>query len=299
MDATLESETNLLKTSLDRRQLLRSGGIAGIGLIGASLLAGCGGSGNSSGSSSTDQQILNAAATAEALATTMYYNIVNVSGSIYKVGLAGNAPDQAYMVAGYEEELNHYNFLVNAGAKPLATTFYFPTNMFVDPQTTVNTLVTLEDAFIAAYLIGVRDFSSTALKVIAAQIMGIEAEHRVLARVVTNDLGLTSVTGLSGVAEAVNAPGATANNLAYERTFSTALPDISHVVTALGPFVSLAWNHRLLDDRLHILNGGKRGSVGRADSRHLGQHRALGLLRKDAQKLVVAKVKVMGKLSRL
>jgi hypothetical protein len=110
--------------------------------------------------------------------------------------------------------------------------------MFIDPQTTVNTLVTLEDAFIAAYLIGIRDFSSSALKVIAGQIMGIEAEHRTLARVVTNDLGLTSVTGLSGMAEAVNAPNHTANNLAYERTFSATLPDISHVVAALGPFVT-------------------------------------------------------------
>jgi hypothetical protein len=212
--------------------------MAGVGMLGAGLLAGCGGSSSSSGSSSTNQKILNAAATAEALATTMYYNIINAPGSIYQAGLAGNASDQAYLVAGYEEELNHYNFLLGNGATALATTFYFPTNMFVDPQTTVNTLVTLEDAFIAAYLIGVRDFSSVALKVIAAQIMGVEAEHRVLARVVTNDLGLTSVTGLSGNPEPVNAPNNTANNLAYERTFSTALPDIDHVVAALGPFVT-------------------------------------------------------------
>jgi hypothetical protein len=232
------NDNNVLDQDLNRRQLMKIGGAAGLGLIGASLLAGCGGSGGGrSSSGSMDQQILNAAATAEALATTMYYNIITTAGGIYKNGLAGNAPDQAYLVAGYEQELNHYNFLLAAGAKPLATTFYFPTNMFLDPQTTVNTLVTLEDAFIAAYLIGIRDFSTSGLKVIAGQIMGVEAEHRTLARVVTNDLGLTSVTGLAGP-EPVNAPNNTANNLAYERTFSSALPDISHVVAALGPFVT-------------------------------------------------------------
>lgn len=227
----------LTEQTFNRRDLLKVGGTTGAALLAGGILAGCGGSGVS-GSSTLDAKILNAAATAEALATTMYYNIINMAGSIYSNGLAGNAPDKAYLVAGYEEELNHYNYLVAAGAKPLATTFYFPNNMFIDPQTTVNTLITLEDAFIAAYLIGVRDFSTAALKVVAAQIMGVEAEHRTLGRVITNDLGLTSVTGLSGVAESVAAPTGTSNNLAYQRTFSSALPDIDHVVSALGPFVA-------------------------------------------------------------
>jgi len=214
-------------------------GTAAIGTAAAALVVGCGGgNGSAKAAGNMDQSILNAAATAEALATVMYYNIIHLSGSIYQTGpLSSNAPDKAYLVAGYEQELNHYNFLVAHGGVALATTFYFPTNMFTDPQTTVNTLVTLEDAFIAAYLIGVRDFSSTALKVIAGQIMGVEAEHRTLARVITNDLGLSAVSGLAG-SEQVGAPGYTANNLAYERTFSTALPDISHVVGALGPYVT-------------------------------------------------------------
>ena len=56
--------------------------------------------------------------------------------------------------------------------------------MFADAQTTLNTLVTLEDAFIAAYLVGVREFSTADLRVTAARIMGIESDHRTLARVV-------------------------------------------------------------------------------------------------------------------
>jgi hypothetical protein len=234
---------------VNRRELLRMGGIGGAGLLLTGVLAGCGGSstgnpsiGSSIASAMTstgnmDQAILNAAATAEALATVMYYYIIITNQGIYRKGLTGNAPDKAYLVAGYEQELNHYNFLVGAGAKPLALRFYFPTGMFMDPQVTMNTLITLEDAFIAAYLIGVRDFSTTALKVIAAQIMGVEAEHRVLGRTISADLGLTSVTGLAG-AESVVPPNNTTNNIAYERTFSSALPDINHVVAALGPFVT-------------------------------------------------------------
>jgi len=234
----IESEPNQLtfNPSLDRRSLLQKGTAAGLGLFAGGLLAGCGGSGTSSvGSSSGDKSILNAAATAEALATVMYYNLINTPNGIYQQ-LAGNTPDQAYLVAGFEQELNHYEFLTANGGTSAASTFYFPKNMFIDPQTTVNTLVLLEDAFIAAYLIGIRDFSSSALKVIAGQIMGVEAEHRALARVIAHDLNLSQTTGLNNTAESVAPPSSTANNLAYERTFSSALPNISAVVTALTPF---------------------------------------------------------------
>ena len=219
-----------------RREFVTRLGAAGLGVAAGALLAGCGGSSSNSASASTNQDgtILNAAATAEALATVMYFNIIN--GPIFK-SLSTNTADQAYLVAGFEQELNHYNFLVANGGAALATTFYFPTNMFTDPQTTLNTLITLEDAFIAAYLIGIRDFSTPGLKVIAGQILGVESEHRTLGRVIANDLGLSTVSGLAG-AESVKPPTAASNNLAFERTFTSALPDISHVVTALGPFVA-------------------------------------------------------------
>ena len=220
-----------------RREFVTRLGAASLGVAAGALIAGCGGSSNNSasGSTSSDQNILNAAATAEALATVMYYNIIN--GPIYQT-LSTNAPDQAYLVAGFEQELNHYNYLIKNGGTALATTFYFPTSMFTDPQITLNTLITLEDAFIAAYLIGIGNFSTSSLRVLAGQILGVESEHRALGRVIANDLGLTSVSGLAG-AESVVAPTATSNNLAYERTFSSAFPDISHVVTALGPFTTL------------------------------------------------------------
>jgi hypothetical protein len=227
-----------------RRTLLATAGAAAIGVLGASLLAGCGGSSSlspaASSAGSQDGAILNAAATAEALAVTMYNNIIH--SSLYSSGLTGNAPDQAYLQAALEQELIHYNTLVAAGAKPLATSFYFPHGMFgstnADYATTVNTLITLEDAFIAAYLIGINDFSTDPYKLLAGQIMGIECEHRALGRVIANDLGLGATTGLSGVSESTVPPNHAANNIAFERTFSAALPNIAAVVKALTPFVS-------------------------------------------------------------
>ncbi len=236
-----DKEMNL---DVSRRKLLAGAGAAGL-LSVANLLVGCGG-GRASASTNLDSTILNAAATAEALATVMYDNLTK--SVLYTQGLSGNVNDQAYLVAGREQESLHYQTLTGAGAVPLATTFYFPMGMFTTSnasqsvQTALNTLVTLEDAFIAAYLIGVRDLSTAGLKVLAAQILGVESEHRAFGRVIAADLNLSSVTGLSGVAEQVQgSAGHAANNIAYERTFSTSGPafqNINDVVKALGPFVT-------------------------------------------------------------
>ena len=146
--------------------------------------------------------------TGDALASVMYDNIIKTSPAYARLKSSGNINDQAYLVAGREQEAIHYATLVGAGGVPLATTFYFPTNMFSDSTfaTTINTLVALEDTFIAAYLIAIRDFSSNGTKELAGQILGVEAEHRAFARVIAADLGLASTTGQSGVPELVNGP---------------------------------------------------------------------------------------------
>ena len=227
------------KDPMSRRRFLEKAGIGSAALLGgaATLLSALPSAEASNQSITTS--IIQAAATAEALATTMYYQIIN--SSIYQDGLNGNANDQAYLVAGYEEELLHYQLLNNM-APAYTLTFYFPTGMFGGPETyatTVNTLVTLEDAFIAAYLIAVRDLPSSDYRMLAARIMGVEAEHRVLGRVIAADLNLHSTTGLSGKPEGVDGPsGFAANNLAYERTFNPPLSTITDVVNALGPFIS-------------------------------------------------------------
>ena len=141
-------------------------------------------------------------------------------------------------MAARQEEMSHYLLEQQVTDQPSPfTSFFYPANMFADAQATLNTLVTLEDAFIAAYLVGVRNFSTPQLRVTAARIMGIESDHRTLARVVAPGVAaqdggpIETVTGIQGVAESVDPP----NNNGYERTLCWTR--IDQAVSALLPFV--------------------------------------------------------------
>jgi Ferritin-like domain len=186
---------------------------------------------------SSDGDILLAAEIAEALAVTTYTNIVRTSGWFTRIP----DDDQGYLYAARNEEMSHYALEKSATGKDSPfTTFYYPKKMFSDAQTTLNTLVALEDAFIAAYLVGVRFFSTADLRVTAARIMGIESDHRTLARSLAGDVApqdggpIAKITGLQGVAENVHPP----NNNGYERT--QCWSSIQQAVTALLPFVDKA-----------------------------------------------------------
>jgi hypothetical protein len=181
-----------------------------------------------------DKAILIAAEIAEALAVTTYTNIINMAPFF------PNIPDddQGYLQAARQEEMSHYLVEQSVTNQPSPfTRFFYPPNMFVDSQTTINVLVTLEDSFIAAYLVGVRHFSTANLRVTAARIMGIESDHRTLARVICGDIPpqnggpLSAVTGLQGIPEPANPP----NNNEYERTQKW--NSIDQAVAALLPFV--------------------------------------------------------------
>ncbi|HEY1478722.1 MAG TPA: ferritin-like domain-containing protein [Gaiellales bacterium] len=181
-----------------------------------------------------DIDILIAAQIAEALAVTTYSTIIDHAPFFTRL----EEDDQGYLEAALQEEMSHYALEMSVTGKPSPyTTFYYPPMMFSDAQTTLNTLVTLEDAFIAAYLVGVRNFSTSDLRVTAARIMGIESDHRTLARVVgpgvaAMDHGpIETITGVQGKAESVDPP----NDNGYERTLGWT--DISQAVTALLPFV--------------------------------------------------------------
>ena len=183
-----------------------------------------------------DTEILIAAEIAEALAVTTYTNIINLAPFF------GHIPDddQKYLEAARQEEMSHYLLEQSVTGQPSPfTTFYYPPKMFKDTQTTLNVLVTLEDAFIAAYLVGVRDFSTRDLRVTSARIMGIESDHRTLARVIGGDVAamdggpIAAITGLAGQPESTSPP----NNNGYERT--ACWTKISQAVTALTPFVDL------------------------------------------------------------
>jgi Ferritin-like domain len=184
-----------------------------------------------------DFDILIAAEIAEALAVTTYSNIIDSSPFFTRIP----DDDQGYLVAARQEEMSHYLLEQSVTNQPTPfASFFYPRNMFADPQTTLNTLVSLEDAFIAAYLIGVRNFSTTDFRLTAARIMGIESDHRTLARVVGGDVApqdggpLSTITGLQGVAESIAPP----NNNGYERTLC--LTEIEQAVQALLPFVDVS-----------------------------------------------------------
>ena len=148
--------------------------------------------------------------------------------------------DQNYFRAAREVEMAHYQLLMSAlNNRPTpVTTFYFPQGMFNDAQVTLDTLVTLEEAFIAAYLVGVRDLSTPELKVTAARILAVESDHRTVARVVATEIDpadggpFTRLRGLSGQQEDVDPP----NDNAFARTYQ--LRSIADAVNALRPFIS-------------------------------------------------------------
>ena len=225
----------------DRRQFLRGTAAAAMG-IGAlmTLTENAALAENESGDTRPTRQdfaILIAAEIAEALAVTTYTNIINKAPFFTRL----QDDDKGYLRAARQEEMSHYlleKSLTKQGSP--FTNFFYPPKMFTNAQVTLNTLVTLEDAFIAAYLVGVRRFSTNDLKVTAARIMGIESDHRTLARVVAPGVAvqdggpIEKVTGIQGVVESVDPP----NNNGYERTLGWT--DIEQAIQALLPFVDKA-----------------------------------------------------------
>jgi hypothetical protein len=227
----------------DRRQFLGraaatgAGVLAGGGTLGALApsiaTAKKGGAKGHGHAKKRDLEILGAAQIAEALAVTTYTNIINTAPFFPRLA----TDDQGYLKAARQEEMSHYLLEEGVTRKPSPfTTFYYPPKMFSDAQTTLNVLVTLEDAFIAAYLVGVREFSTADLRVTAARIMGIESDHRTLARVVAPGVAaqdggpIEAVTGIQGKAESVDPP----NNNGYERT--QRWTTIKKALEALTPF---------------------------------------------------------------
>ena len=187
-----------------------------------------------SGLAKGDMDIIIAAEIAEALAVTTYSNIVHTAPFFTRLA----DDDQDYLYGARQEEMSHYALEESVTGQPTPfTSFFYPHNMFIDPQTTLDTLVTLEDAFIAAYLVGVRNFSTTDLRVTAARIMGIESDHRTLARVLGGSIAaadggpLKRIRGAQGVTENITPP----NNNGYERTLCWT--SIDQAVHALLPFV--------------------------------------------------------------
>jgi len=222
----------IAEQALTRASLMRTAGAAGAGLALGSLLEAA--PARSAVLKKADTDILIAAEIAEALAVTTYTNIIDRAPFFRRI----EADDQGYLRAARQEEMSHYALEKSVTGKPSPfTTFYYPHRMFGNARVTLHTLVTLEDSCIAAYLVGVRNFSNADLRVTAARIMGIESDHRTLARVVAPGVAkrdggpIEFVKGIQGVAESVDPP----NNNGYERTLKWT--NIGQAVDALLPFV--------------------------------------------------------------
>ncbi|HLI30661.1 MAG TPA: ferritin-like domain-containing protein [Terriglobia bacterium] len=177
-------------------------------------------------------------------------NLAGTGGSATHVAPNGNLGNVNYIQAALSEEISHADLLrgllagppgsaVPPASKDPVQTFYFPSGTFDTLAPFLKILEALENAFIGAYLTAVQEFALMASQAtanpssipfrprqleyyakVAASIMGIEAEHRVLGRVIGN-----------------NNP---ANNLCYEQTdgLTAVYNGPNSAVVALTPFLT-------------------------------------------------------------
>ncbi|HET9016038.1 MAG TPA: ferritin-like domain-containing protein [Thermomicrobiaceae bacterium] len=166
------------------------------------------------------QDILNVAATAEALAVTALGGAL-MSAAGGALGL--NAEQVQFVTAARFEEEQHYQLLTQAGAQPLTLDFTLPDPKIVsDVPTFLTTVIGLEEAFIAAYLAAAQEFAILGrpdLVRVALQVAGVEAEHRAHARFYAIGAGV-----VSGVA----------NNLAFEQAMFTSVQGAAAALQQAG-----------------------------------------------------------------
>jgi hypothetical protein len=197
--------------------LSRSSGAAGLNLTVADTLA----LQSAAATCESVQDIINIAATAEALAVTALGGALD-SAAKGRLGL--NDEQQQVIKAARAEEQAHYAYLTGAGAKPLTTTFNLPDPKIVtDVATFLNTVIALEEAFIAAYLAAAQEFAilgQPKLVQVALQIGAVEAEHRAHAR-------FYAIVG--GVIK-----DAVPNNLAFEKALFGSVGEAAAALQKLG-----------------------------------------------------------------
>jgi Ferritin-like domain len=146
------------------------------------------------GQMTSTADILSIARTAEQLAVTFYSEGIKHH---QQLGIQGS--DLAYLQAAATEEQIHMEFLAENGGESLTDIFSFPEghDTFKNLSLFVQTLEQLETAFVAAYVVAAGEFAQQSrpdLAQIAAQLCGVESEHRALGR----DLaGLTPATNVA------------------------------------------------------------------------------------------------------
>lgn len=182
--------------------------------------------------------ILNTALIAEKLTATFYYKALTTPAVLHNPSLGGPSADPnnpglppggnpaqvRYLQAALDAEVKHADLLSRAGATARITQFYFPPTAFVglgstlDRASFLGLLETLEALCLSIYIAAAGQFlrfGRPDLAILAAEITGVEAEHRTLGRVIG----------------AVHPP----NNLTLERVFLTCVSD---AMLDLQPFLS-------------------------------------------------------------
>ncbi len=174
------------RAALSRRTLLTTAGALGVGLA----LPRVGSVRSAAEEAESIQDIINIAATAEAMAVTVIGEVLAsdaaggydqpIPGAVRGVLRAVRAADQA-----------HLDHLQAAGATPLTLEFTVPVRrsgeasaILSDAATMFSTAAVLKGALVAAYLAAARTFAAMgepALVGVAYRIGAVEAEHRVLA----------------------------------------------------------------------------------------------------------------------
>lgn len=210
-------------------------------------------------SKDTAKEIFTAALIAEDLASTFYYNglvggviqddaLAGTGGTATNVTSAGDFGNVQYIRAALTEEISHatlFRSLLGIGdaSKDPVQTFYFPAGSFDTLGPFLALLDALENAFIGAYMNAIQEFGAMSARLrilgflegneqrytaeqldyfakVAASIMGVECEHRVLGR----DIGEMTP----------------ANNRLYELTdgINAVFNGPNSAVAALTPFLT-------------------------------------------------------------
>jgi hypothetical protein len=168
----------------------------------------------------TVKEIVDIAATAEALAVTLLGAAIE---SAQNHNLALNGEQIQVLQAARITEQAHFDYLVSAGAAPLSTSFTIPDPAIAtDVATFLTTLIGLEEAFIAAYMAAAQVFAmqnQPDLVRVALQIGAVEADHRAHARFYAIAAGV-----ISGVP----------NNLAFEQAKFSSVGEASAALQQLG-----------------------------------------------------------------
>jgi hypothetical protein len=185
-------------------------------------------------------------------------NLSGTGGSATNVTANGSVANVGYLRGALAEEISHANLLrtqlnISASTGDPVQTFYFPTGTFDTLANFFPIIIALETAFIAAYMTAVQElalmlgdvspYSSTQMSAagtaytptdlaafakICAAILGVEAEHRTLARAIPPPPMFGSTDILPS------------DNVCYESTdtLQTVYNGMNSAAAALGPFLS-------------------------------------------------------------